>query len=322
MIWLGALAAGLLGFELFLRIYYGNAARGVYSDVPTLRPRPRPREDSGESISITTADGITLVGTRWAATEPGRRTIVFAPEAGASRLTATHYAAPLLTAGYEVVAFDLRNTGDSEAEPGYQPHHWPTDREVADLSAVFAGIDGPIGFIGVSKGGAAGAIAATRFPKVRAICLISSFDTHRVARTFGLKWAGIAVLPRWIDWLLPKWHVAQTIRIGGYWEALARGVRYPSLEAALRNLCDRSVFLISGSRDNYIPLELAKRLQTAAELTDERLWLVPKAKHNGARDVATEEYDERVAAFFEAALPENVGGVSVAVEAEVAHVPS
>lgn len=305
MLWLTIPAAVLIAFELWLRIHFGNAARGVYAGVPTLRPRLADPDPAAVTIETTTRDGVRLAGSWWRPDGPSHGAVVFACESGATRFTATHYAAPLIEVGFDVIAFSFRNSGESDATVGYEPHHWPTNLEVDDMDAAFrwtrqhvpAAASG-FGLLGVSKGGTAAAIAAVDCPDVRAIGLVSAFDTHQVTRVFGLKWAGIAVLPRWIDWLLPKWHIAQTIRIGGYWEAWSRGVRYPSLERALRRLRGREVLLISGARDSYIPLELARRLQAAAALGDDRLWLVPKSKHNGARDTDPEGFDCRLLDFF------------------------
>ena len=311
MWWAVAIAGGvLLAFELYLRLVFGSAARGVYSGVPTLRPRVLEDEERthapADRFTVTTADGLHIASRVYVATEEPCATIIFAPEAGAVGETALHYAAPLLQSGFRIVALDFRNTGESEREAGYESHHWPTDREVKDVAAVLeheAAAGHAIGFLGVSKGGAAGAIAAVDVTEVAAVALVSSFDTHAVTRTFGLKWA-FRVLPRWIDRLLPTWHVAGTIRLGGLWEAYARGVSYPSLRAALAKLTTRAVFIVSGARDSYIPLAMAKSLAAAAGVseTSERLWLVPGAKHNRAREAQPAEYDRRLVAFFRDAL--------------------
>ena len=54
-----------------------------------------------------------------------------------------------------------------------------------------------------------------------------------------------------------------------------------------------------GARDSYVTPEQTRLL--AARLGVEP-WLVPRAKHNLARETAGAEYDARLAAFFERAL--------------------
>ena len=302
--WTLAIAGlGLLGFELWLRIAFGYAARGVYSGVPELRPRKVESDSHASAVAMMTADGVRLAGHYWPGDGHRFPTVVFAPESGASGLTAVHYAAPLLQAGVPVLAVDFRNTQDSDAEHGYRSHHWPTDREVRDVTAAIdkavrlAGVAG-VAFLGVSKGAAAGMIAAVERTEVSHLAVVSAFDTHDVARTFGLKWA-FRVLPRWVDRILPRWHVAQTIRLGGAWEAWVRGVRYPSVRRSLDRLRDRSLLFITGSRDSYVPRELVESLTAAAARHNRvQCWTVPKSKHNQARDTDTAEYDRRLLDFF------------------------
>lgn len=316
--WIIAAVVGaiLLGFELWLRIAFGYAARSVYSGVPELRPRTVDQPTEAIRETVRTADGVDLAGYLWPP-QAQQPIVVFGPESGASGETAAFYAAPLLEAGYGVFAIDFRGTGRSGNREGYVPHHWVTDHEVADMRAAFdaaiahasTASDGQasaasptVGLLGVSKGAAAGLLAAREYPEVVAAVAVSAFDTHDVARTFGLKWA-FRVLPRWVDAILPRWHIAQTIRLGGAWEAWARSVSYPSLRRSLRATRGRQLLFVSGLRDSYVPPPLAERLVDAAARGNAvDAWFVPKAKHNRARDTEPDDYDRRLTTFFDAAL--------------------
>jgi fermentation-respiration switch protein FrsA (DUF1100 family) len=85
--------------------------------------------------------------------------------------------------------------------------------------------------------------------------------------------------------------------VGAKKVARNRGVSYPSVEKAVGRL-NRPLLMIHGEGDNYIRPEMAKALFARARGPKE-LWVVPKAKHNGALTVAGDEYHAKVTAFFE-----------------------
>ena len=66
-------------------------------------------------------------------------------------------------------------------------------------------------------------------------------------------------------------------------------------------LAPRPLLMIHGGGDTYIKPGMAQQLFAGARQPKE-LWLVEKAKHNQALQVAGDEYRQRVLAFFETHL--------------------
>jgi hypothetical protein len=60
--------------------------------------------------------------------------------------------------------------------------------------------------------------------------------------------------------------------------------------------------MIHGEKDAYIVPAIARSLFACAREPKE-LWIVPKAKHNRCRDLAPDEYSERVAGFLRRYAP-------------------
>ena len=66
-------------------------------------------------------------------------------------------------------------------------------------------------------------------------------------------------------------------------------------------LAPRPLLMIHGGGDNYIRPEMAQDLFKRARAPKE-FWLVDKAKHNQALELAADEYRRRILAFFDAHL--------------------
>lgn len=95
--------------------------------------------------------------------------VVLAHGVGSSaRWVASVCAAPLVEAGFRLVAYDARGHGASSAAPDVADHH--LDVHAADLDAVVASIDGEVAAVGgVSLGAHAAVRATSRHPRV--VCL-------------------------------------------------------------------------------------------------------------------------------------------------------
>jgi len=81
-----------------------------------------------------------------------------------------------------------------------------------------------------------------------------------------------------------------------------RRVTFESVERAVRKI-RQPLFMIHGGGDTYIKPEMAESIFKQASKTATReLWVIEKAKHNQAIQLAGDEYHERVVAFFDAHL--------------------
>jgi pimeloyl-ACP methyl ester carboxylesterase len=316
-LWLGlGIVAGLLLLAGVVLVFHFHVKRRfmgflvrVFQERPFfIVPRGEPVADA-EDVQFPTTDGLTLRGCYLHTTAPQRQgVILFGLEFGSNRWACVPYCQFLLDNGFDVFAFEFRGQGDSDPHPGYEPLQWVTDYEVHDVYSALAYLQSRsdadpkgVGFFGISKGGSAGVIAASRHPYVRCCVTDGIFATHTTMVPYMRKWVGIVSKHYVIQNLLPTWyynlfaHAAlQTIR-------RQCGCRFPHLERAVRRLSPRPLLMIHGQADTYIKPEMAQALFAQAQPPKE-LWIVEGAKHNQALSVAAEEYQQRVLAFFQTHL--------------------
>ena len=100
---------------------------------------------------------------------------------------------------------------------------------------------------------------------------------------------------------MPSWFYALYAKAALRIIRRERGVRFPHLEHAMRQLGDRPLLLIHGGGDTYIKPEMAQALFERARQPKE-FWLVANAKHNQALQLANDEYCRRVREFFDTHL--------------------
>lgn len=105
-------------------------------------------------------------------------------------------------------------------------------------------------------------------------------------------------MPPWLIRNIPEWHVTSTLKKAMPIIEHRRGCRFVELEGKLRPLESRPLQLVSGRRDSYIPVEVTKAVLAETGHDETSLWEVPGAKHNGARNVHPDEFDERIVTLF------------------------
>jgi pimeloyl-ACP methyl ester carboxylesterase len=216
----------------------------------------------------------------------------------------------LREAGFDLFAFDFRNHGDSQSEPGFNPLHWVTDRELTDLRAALDYLrsrpdadPAGVALFGVSRGGGAALCVAAADPTVWAVATDGAFPTRSTMMHYVYKWAHVLVRHWWLK-LVPKWlyrFAGSTARVQA---SRRRSVAFPRLERAVPKIPPRPWLAIHGSDDSYVPTEVVEALvRRAGRSASTQLWLVPEAKHNRCREVAPDEYRRRVVGFFVSAAP-------------------
>lgn len=190
--------------------------------------------------------------------------------------------------GYNVFLFDFRGCGGSDGRYTSVGHN-----EVEDLLGAVRYVreraEGrlPVGVLGISMGGAAAIMAASRCADIAAVVADSAYAT----------------LDDVVDW-----HVRSTLRLAPL-VALGRlavrvgeelmGVRVAMVRPLdyVAQIAPRPILFIYGSRDDYIPPHHAQALfQRAGE--PKEMWLAPGSAHAQARFDHPQAYRERVDAFF------------------------
>ena len=277
----------------------------VFEGRPPFSPEQFAPDSSAESISFVTTNNLRLQGSLFRNTRgPARALILFCHEFGSNRWSAQYYCKGLLQAGFDVFAFDFRNQGDSDELPGYRPLHWLTQYEVQDVRAALACIkdrpdlkDLPLGLLGISRGGVAGLIAAADEPSIKCVVSDGAYSAFSMLQHYIRRWGGVLYLPDSVLRRIPQWHISLTIHLVMKVSQIRQGCRYVDLERALARIT-QPVLMISGERDTYVIPELTHKLHLLTRQKIDSVWIVPGAKHNKARSVATAAYDNRLQRFF------------------------
>ncbi|MGC1274505.1 MAG: alpha/beta hydrolase [Planctomycetaceae bacterium] len=298
------IAASILLAEILLRLFSLTVVLPIFERRPPFNVRPVGPDLDAEYIRFAATDGLAMAGSIYRPVGEPAGVVVFCPEFGGTHWSATSYVGGLIDAGFAVFAFDFRNQGESDTDEGYSPTHWLTEKDVADAAAALDYIarsdefgDLPLGIVGVSRGGNAALAAAARRPQVRAVAAEGAFSTDAMMLYYAYRWAELYV-PAWFVRLIPEWHLAETLRFARRVSGLRRGVRYAVLERSLPRLRNRPVLLITGGRDSYVAPVIPERIRRRIGPSCGPVWVVPGAKHNQGRLVATGEYDRRLVEFF------------------------
>ena len=102
---------------------------------------------------------------------------------------------------------------------------------------------------------------------------------------------------------MPMWHLKMTLNLARRISQLRRRCRYTNLERLLPRLAKKHVLLITGARDTYVSPEISEQMRRRIGEDCRPVWTVPKAKHNMARQVVPEAYDQTLVDFFSTMPP-------------------
>ncbi len=302
---LGTLLGVCLLFFAYTVIRYTPVILRIFTETPVLLPLRHEPEPSSDDIRFQTEDGLELVGTYFP-TRRNRRTgvIVFCHEFLGDRWSALPYADCLRDLGFDLFSFDFRNHGESDREVGHDPLQWVSDREAKDLNAALQYLrsrpdhdEAGFGLFGISRGGGTAMAVAADTTDVWGVVTDGAFPTDGTMLAYILRWAEIFVTRVRLWKLLPTILYAglgRAARIRAEW-GLDR--QFLSIERAVTRLAPRPLLMIHGERDSYISPQIARALFDRASEPKE-LWVVPRAKHNGGREMDPDAYRERVAVFF------------------------
>jgi pimeloyl-ACP methyl ester carboxylesterase len=293
------------GMTVYLRWKYIHLIERIFQERPLfIVPRGQPATEA-EDVSFPTVGGLRLRGCYFRTPKRRRGVILFGLEFGSDRWSCRAYCDHLIEAGFDVFAFEPRSQGESDAQPGYDPLQWVTEFEVQDTSAALdylknrpdADLRG-IGFFGISKGGVAGLIAASRDRFVRCCVTDGIFGTYSTLVPYMRHYIRIYNNSYWFQALIPSWYYGRMGLIALRRVARRRRCRFPHLEKRMPRLAPRPLFMIHGEADTYIKPDMAEGLFARAKAPKE-FWLVERAKHNQALHLVGEEYRRRVLEFFE-----------------------
>lgn len=250
-----------------------HQSRGEILGLPVDRGLPY------ENVSFPTAEGLTLRG--WLLPSSPDKAIVLASGYTETRWNVLKYALFLHQAGYTLLLFDPRGTGESDGELYAFGAYEPEDIHSA-IKYLKSKNYKKIGLFGHSNGATAALIAASQ-DDILAVVADSPFANLRLAAKSAEREDLLLQL------LFPLYNRVARARLG--FDLFRR-------TNALRviNRVSRVLF-IHGLADDYVAPENAILLYERASEPKE-LWLVPGAKHVESLDVAPEEYARRVSEFL------------------------
>lgn len=239
-----------------------------------------------EPIMFQSADGLGLTGW-WLPHSATAPVIICCHGHSGSKADNLGIGTNLWRAGYNILLFDFRGRGDSDAWP-----HTLISREVDDLLAAVAyakqrAPEAPIGVVGYSMGAAVAILAAAREPAIAALVADSSFTAGSDVVAHGVR-STLRIPPR------PLVLAADEVvaRRHGYRFSHARPID------AIGKIAPRPVMIIHGEDDKITPSSHAHALYAAAG-EPRRLWVAPGLDHCGAYFADRPGYCKRVIDFFD-----------------------
>jgi pimeloyl-ACP methyl ester carboxylesterase len=278
--WMGILVLiAIVGLYLVL-----PASFGIFAVLP-VRTTVGYKPQGFENVTFQTEDGVELHA--WHHPAANGKAIILMHGAGSSRESVRGYAEMLARHGYGVLVVDMRGHGESQGK--INRLGWQGSLDVGGAVKFLEGRNDvqAIGGLGISMGAEVLLGAASQFPSIRAIAadgatrrsteeLLALESERPLVRNF-------------------------TARVMYATVRLASGTAPPKplLDSMIESGTTRFLLIAGGGN----PLEVAFNELYADTLGNRaELWIAPQAEHVGAFRKYPAEYEQRVIAFFEAAL--------------------
>ncbi|XOU94737.1 MAG: alpha/beta hydrolase [Candidatus Kerfeldbacteria bacterium] len=280
------LTVGLLGILFFGLAWYMSNRVITY-------PREIKKEDwnnynlKPERLEFEAKDGIKIAGVFLAGTNGV--TIILLHGYGRSKEQMLPQAAFLNEAGYNILMFDFRGSGESGGNFLTFGHMEQYDLEGAIKYLQKRGdVDiNNLGLLGFSMGGAVAIMKSGDLPEIKAIVISSTYARFKTViwKNFKEYLRGIPFFPiGYITLWIIKFRT-------GIWIDKINPIKY------VHKLKGRPLFLIHGAHDKKIPIEGAMDLYKEAPWLEE-FWFVKGADHDDLYNVTKKEYQEKVLNFY------------------------
>ncbi len=286
----------LVGFGLLAFLIIGNTAYiGLHAYVFT-RPAQYPvccitPADKGfdyEDVSLTTADGLELVG--WYIPSQNRAAVILLHGYGGNRLGMMLHAETLANQGYGVLFYDQRASGESEGD--MRSWGW---LDVADVDTALAYLQArpevdanKIGIFGSSTGAEIAIAAAARNPDIAAVG----------ADGPGYTVQQDAVPPQSITEAISYFNAGLLVLM----MQLRSGASAPQpLTEAVTQITPRPLWLISTTTEFDFERRMAEQFYDLAG-EPKAHWHIPEAGHGGGPSARPEEYAQRLVDFYDQAF--------------------
>jgi pimeloyl-ACP methyl ester carboxylesterase len=290
----------LVGFAVGAFVIIGGSVL-VYEDyqatVEDLAPAPSQVEIPGDpsfkvqEVTFVGGDGLTLAG--WFVPPQNGATIILLHGYGGNRTAMIWHAQVLVKAGYGVLMYDERASGESEGTR--RSYGW---QDPADVGGALAYLKrrpevkpGRIGIAGCSIGGQTALQGAAYYPEIGAVWADGPAVVRAVDSPPPDNWAtGIYFVSGYIlDWM--------------YEQQLGVEAPPPMIEI-IGKIAPRPIMLVGGGTPLPYAGSEAPRVGRYAAYAGENadVWVIPEAHHCDGFIQRPEEYSMRMVGFFNKAL--------------------
>ena len=244
-----------------------------------------------EEVTFLSEDGLRMAG--WYVPPENGALVILLHGYGGNRTAMIWHADRLTEAGYGVLMYDERASGESEGT--YRSYGWEDPRDVAGALSFLKdkpGVDpGKIGIAGCSIGGQIALQGAAYYPQIGAVWAdgSSTVRAQDISKPTNPIYALLVAGNYMLDWMFE-------VKLG-------IDAPTPMIEI-IGDIAPRPIMLVgSGIPFPFVGSEgdhLAYYAQYAGDNAE--LWVLPDAGHCGGPGVRPEEYSARMVEFFDSAF--------------------
>jgi len=293
-------ASRLLGFALLSFVVIGGGVMAFITyqsmlkdTAPARHPVARPADMTlpVEDVRFSGGDDLALAG--WFVPPANEATIILLHGYGGDRTAMLWHAAQLVNAGYGVLLYDERASGESEGERRSQGWEDP-----ADVGGALAYLNGradvnpdKIGIAGCSIGAQIALQGAAYYPQIGAVW------------ADGPSFIRAADAPRPNTWIMALIYVAGYLGDWMYTQRLDMAAPRAMIDI-IGDIAPRPITLVAGGLPLPVYGPESQFVSRFASYAGENveMWVIDQSFHCNGPEVAAEEYGRRLVAFFDAAL--------------------
>jgi pimeloyl-ACP methyl ester carboxylesterase len=244
-----------------------------------------------EEVSFLCPDGLRIAG--WFVPPENGVTVILLHGYGSNRLGMRWHAERLVEAGYGVLMYDERASGESEGE--YRSYGWEDERDVGGAIVFLSGrpeVDpARIGIGGCSIGGQIALQGAAYHPEIGAV------------------WADGAAIIQAADNVRPKNLIMWLVNMGNYmidWQyQRVLGIEAPpAMIEIIGEIAPRPIVLVAGGVERPFLGNEARYANNFAQFAGDNaeVWVIEEAYHCDGPKQRPDEYTERMIQFFDGAF--------------------
>lgn len=248
------------------------------------------------SFAITTEDSLTLKGWYIPAREKEAYTLLLIHDFNESKITLLDVAKGFYDRGFNLCLVDLRAHGESEGEKSTLGF-----LEARDINTILDSLEKKIKLSGLAVlGMGMGAAIAIKS---------ASMDTSKRIKVIVLQ-STFNNLPKYIElYSEDKWGLISKV----FYSVMLRQLQY-QLGYNLENMnitkmakkIDRPMLFIVGNKDEVIPYKYSREVYDSSSSFKKDFWLVNGATHYTIKEIAEEEYFNKISVFVISSMPKRI----------------